>query len=131
MKKIMTLTLAVLLSVSTLGLLIACGRSASDIETITASKNESNGVDVRVYHVQLKDSVDWAALSESDREKLAVVAFDEAQKKIAEDGVFNYQISGGTTDEPIAFMFGGEKQTMVIYVAGEQVGEVPVEVPES
>jgi hypothetical protein len=130
MKKLMTLVLAALLSTSLLGLLTACGTGANDIEAITVGENESNGVNVKVYHVKLKDSVNWAALSEGDREKYAVTGFNEAQKKIAEDGVFSYQISGGTADEPIAFVYGGEKQTMVIYVAGEQVGEVPVEVPE-
>jgi hypothetical protein len=130
MKKIIALALAAVLSILMLGLLTACGRGADDIEAIITGENESNGVRVKTYHAKLKDSVDWATLSDGDREKIAVAAFDEAQKKIAEDDVFNYQISGSDANGQTAFLYGGEKQTMVIYVADEQVGEVPVKVPE-
>jgi hypothetical protein len=129
MKRIVVLALAALLSVSMLGLLAACGRGASDIESITIGEIESNGVDVKVYRVNLKDTVDWAAISEGDREKIAVAAFNEAQKKIAESGVFNYQVIGITATEEVAFSYSGEKQTLIIRVGDEQVGEVAVEVP--
>jgi lipopolysaccharide export LptBFGC system permease protein LptF len=129
MKKIIALMLAAILAVSTFGLLTACGRGASDIERITVSENESNGVGIKIYNVELKDSIIWADLSDQDREKLAVAAFDEAQKKIAEDDVFNYQITG-TADEPAIFMYDHENRKMIIYVAREKVGEVDVTPPE-
>jgi hypothetical protein len=130
MKRIIALILAALLSVSMFGLLAACGRGTSDIESITVGENEANGVSMKIYRVVLKDTIDWAGLSESDREKIATVGFDEAQKKIAEDGTFNYQIIGYNAGEPTAFLYDGEHRTMIIYVAGEQVGEAAVTPPE-
>jgi hypothetical protein len=129
MRRIAVLALAALLSVSMFGLLTACGKGANDIKSITTGEIESNGVDVKVYRANLKDTVDWAAISEGDREKIAVAAFNEAQKKIAEDNVFNYQIIGITATEEVAFSYSGEKQTLIIRVGDEQVGEVAVEVP--
>jgi hypothetical protein len=123
------LVLATLLSVSLFGLLTAC-RGAGDVASISTSEIESNGVDVALYRVNLKDTVDWATISQGDREKIAVAAFDEAQKKIAEDNVFNYQIIGLTAAGELAFSYGGEKQTMNIMVNNELTGEVPVKVPE-
>jgi hypothetical protein len=130
MKKITALALAIILSVSMFGLLTACGGGASDIESITVGENESNGVSMKIYRVTLKDSVDWAGISEGEREKIAIAGFNEAQKKIAEDGIFNYQIIGYNEAAPDAFMYNGEAHTMIIRVEGEKVGEVGVTVPE-
>jgi hypothetical protein len=131
MKKIIALVLATMVAVSMFGLLTACGRGASDIASITVDENESNGVSIKIYDVQLKDSINWASLSDQDREKIAVAAFDEAQKKIAEDDVFNYQIIGSGTDEPVTFMYDAENRKMIIYIAQERAGEVDVKAPEN
>jgi hypothetical protein len=129
MKKIIALILATIVAVSMFGLLTACGRGASDIAAITVQENESNGVGIKVYTVQLKESINWASLSDQDREKIAVAAFNEAQKKIVEDDVFNYQIIGFGTDEPVTFMYDAENRMMVLYIAQERVGEVGVTPP--
>jgi ABC-type oligopeptide transport system substrate-binding subunit len=131
MKKIVAALLAVVLSFAMLGLLSACGASASSIDRITTQSQESNGVKYINYYVHFKENVDWASLSQSDREKLAKVGFDEAQKKIAEDEVFNYNISGTTAEGVDAFRFNGAEQTLRIMVDGETVGEIPVEVPQN
>jgi hypothetical protein len=129
MKKTIALILATILAVSMLSFFTACGRGASDIARVTVSENESNGVGIKVYNVELKDSIIWADLSEQDREKLAVAAFEEAQKRIAEEDVFNYQITG-SADEPSILMYDHENRKMIIYVARERVGEVDVTPPE-
>jgi hypothetical protein len=130
MKKIITLVVALALAVSMLGLLSACGRGAGDIESITVSENKANGVDIKVYQVSLKDTIVWADLSDGDRERIAVAAFNEAQKKIAENNIFNYSIIGRSADQPVAFMYDAENRNMVIFIANQPVSEVGVEVPE-
>jgi outer membrane lipopolysaccharide assembly protein LptE/RlpB len=130
MKKIIALILATIVAVSMFGLLTACGRGASDIQAITVSENESNGVSIKIYRAQLKDSINWAELSDQDREKIAVAAFNEAQKKIAEDDVFNYSITGSATDESVTFMYDAENRQMVVFVAREIVSRVDVTPPE-
>jgi hypothetical protein len=131
MKKVVTLALATVLSLSMFGLLAGCAKGADDIASVTVGINESNGVEIKVYKVKLEDSVVWADLSEANRERLAVAGFEAAQEKIAEDGTFNYQIIGQAADEPITFLFDAENQRMIVYLAGEQVGEAVVEVPEN
>jgi hypothetical protein len=129
MKKTIALILATILAVSMFSLLAACGRGASDIAAITVTENESNGVGIKIYNTQLKESINWAELSDQDREKIAAAAFNEAQKKIAEDDVFNYQIIGSSTDEPITFMYDAENRKMIIFLAQAIAGEVEVTPP--
>jgi hypothetical protein len=129
MRKIIALALAVVVSLSILGLLAGCGVGAGDIDKITKGTQESNGVEYVNYTVQLKDSIDWTTISEADREKLAKVGFNEAQKMVTEDGVFNYNIKGMTADGVVAFQFNAETKTVLIIVDNSPAGEVPVEVP--
>jgi ABC-type oligopeptide transport system substrate-binding subunit len=130
MKKTIAVLFAAALSLALLGLLAGCGVGANSIDRVTTQSQESNGVRYINYTVHFKENVDWASLSQSDREKLAKTAFDEAQKKIAEDEVFNYNISGATADGVDAFRFNGAEQTLIIRVDGETVGEIPVEIPQ-
>jgi hypothetical protein len=130
MKKIIVVVLALVVSFSMFGLLAGCGVGAGDVDRITTGTQESNGVKYTNYIVHFKDSVNWASLSQSDREKLAQIGFDEAQKKIAENQVFNYNVKGKTADGVDAFQFNGEFETLIIKVDGETVGEVPAKMPE-
>jgi hypothetical protein len=130
MKKIIVLVLAAVLSVSMLALLTACGGKSS-IENITVSTQENgSGVEYKNYQVKLKESVDWLALSEDEREKIATTGFEEAQKKIAEDEVRNYNIIGIGGDNTVAFQFDAEHNTLIILADNERTGEVAVEVNE-
>jgi hypothetical protein len=129
MKKLVGIALAAVLAFSMLGLLAAC-KGSSDIETITVGTQVSNEVTMSNYEVRLKASVDWASLSDSSREKIAKAGFDEAQAKIQEDGVHNYNIIGITGDGGRAFMFDREHSLLIIFVNDEKVGEVAVETPE-
>jgi hypothetical protein len=121
--------LVVLLSVLLFGLLAACGAGASSIERIVVGSQKSNDVDMKNYQIFLKDTVDWAALSDQDRARIAVAGFEEAQKKIAEDGIHNYNITGIAADST-AFQYNGADKVMVIYLDNEQVATVEVTVPE-
>jgi hypothetical protein len=127
MKKISRRVLIVTLAALILGLLTACA-GANSIEKITVGAQESNGVSVKNYNVFLKDSVDWPALSDKDREKIAVAAFDEAQKKIAEEGTHNYNISGITGDT-VAFQYDGENKVMIIWLDNKPAATVAVTLP--
>jgi hypothetical protein len=131
MKKVIALVLAAMVSLSMLGLLAGCGVGAGDIDKVVKGSQESNGVEYTNYTVRLKDSVDWAALSDADRAKLAEACFKEAQEKVAEDNVFNYNISGVTADGMTTFQFNAENKTLLIIVDNAPAGDpVPVEIPE-
>jgi hypothetical protein len=129
MKRISRRVLVVTLAVLILGLLAACGVGASSIERINVGSQESNGVSIKNYNVLLKDSVDWPALSDKDREKIAIAGFNEAQKKIAEDGIHNYNITGNANGVS-AFMYDAMNQVMIIYLDGTQYSTVAVTPPE-
>jgi hypothetical protein len=129
MKRIVKGLIVVALSALALGLFAACTAGAGSIDRVVVGSQESNEVAVKNYTVFLKDTVDWSALSENDREKVAVAGFEEAQKKITEDGTHNYSISGIANDQQ-AFLYDGVNKTMIIYLDDEKVGEVAVTVPE-
>jgi hypothetical protein len=129
MKKNVFGVLVVLLSVLLLGLLTACTTGADAIERIVVGSQKSNDVDMKNYQIFLKDTVDWPALSDQEREKIAVAGFEKAQEKIAEDGVHNYNITGIAGDNT-AFQYNGADKVMVIYLDNEQVATVAVTVPE-
>jgi hypothetical protein len=133
MKKIMALILAVVLSVSMGGLLIGCGRGDSDIQSVSSSPMESNGTNMPLYRVTLKDSIDWSALTDAEREKIAVAAFKQAQKKRTEDGSpFNYSIVGYNPSDPTnaPFLYDAATREMLILVDGKPTARVAVEVPD-
>ena len=129
MKRLVTILLAGVLALSSVGLLVGCGADGK-IESVTVGTQVSSDVKISNYMVTLKSSVDWAALSDSEREKLAVAGFDAAQKKIAEDGIFQYNIIGLTANGEPAFQYDRENHTMVIRVNNEKVGEVAVTPPQ-
>jgi hypothetical protein len=129
MKRLVTILLAGVLALSSVGLLVGCGADGK-IESVTVGTQVSSDVKISNYMVTLKSSVDWAALSDGEREKLAVAGFDAAQKKIAEDGIFQYNIIGLTADGEPAFQYDRENHTMVIRVNNEKVGEVAVTPPQ-
>jgi hypothetical protein len=129
MKKIITLVLAALLSFSALGLLVACN-GANDIERITEGTNTTysegsdEGVTVHTYSVQLKDTVDWNNISAAERARIAKAAFEEAKKKVQEDGLITgYSISGITANEETAFMYNINERLLVIFIGGEKSDE--------
>ncbi|MDR3037169.1 MAG: hypothetical protein LBU31_02000 [Coriobacteriales bacterium] len=129
MKRLVTILLAGVLALSSVGLLAGCG-AGDKIEGVTVGTQESSGVKISNYKVTLKSSVDWAALSNGEREKIAVAGFDAAQKKIAEDGIFQYNIIGLTADGQPAFQYDRENQKMIISVDSEVAGEVAVTPPQ-
>jgi hypothetical protein len=130
MKKIVRVALAAVLAFSMLGLLMGCNGGSSDIVSITVGTQQSNDVTISNYEVHLnKDAAAWAGLSDSAREKIAKSGFDESQAKIKEDGKFNYNIIGLTSDGERAFQFDRQNSLVNIYVANEKVAEVAVTVP--
>jgi hypothetical protein len=128
MKKIIVWVLAAVLSLSMLGLAVACSKGAGAINSITSSEQEnSRGIKTTNYQVRLKDSVDWPSLSEKDREKTAVAGFEQAQEKALEDEIPRYHVLGIASDGTAAFQYDDEHQVMIILVDDERVGEVAVE----
>lgn len=131
MKKIAGVVLATLLAFSMFGLLVGCGNGSKDIISITVGTNQSNDVEVSNYEVHLsKDAAAWAGLSNSGREKIAKAAFNEAQAKVKEEGKFNYNIIGLTSDGTRAFQFDRQNSLMGIYVDNVKVADVAVTIPE-
>jgi hypothetical protein len=133
MKKISKRVLITITAALVLGLLAACGVGANSIERVAIGTQETNGVNMTNYTVYLKDTVNWSALSDKDREKLAVIGFEEAQKKIAEDGTHSgrYNINGITPEKTMAFQYDGENKVMAIYLDGKPTGAtVAVTPPE-
>jgi hypothetical protein len=130
MKRIVGVALAAMLAFSMMGLLAGCGKGANDIATISVGTQVSNDVTMSNYEVRLKDSVNWSSLSDSDREKIAKAGYTQAQDKIKEDGVHNYNIIGITAEGGLAFQFDREHSLVLIYVDDAKSAEVAVELPE-
>jgi hypothetical protein len=134
MKKIIALTLAATLSFSALGLLVACD-GTNDIEKITEGTNTAyaegsdEGATVHTYMVVLKDTVDWNNISTAERAKIAKTAFEEAKKKVQEDGLITgYSISGSAWDKETeeyqtAFMYNINERLLLIFIGGEKSDE--------
>jgi hypothetical protein len=134
MKKIIALALAATLSFSTFGLLVGC-TSTSDIEEIMVGTNTTytdgsdEGATLHTYNVILKDTVDWDNISTAERARIAKAAFEEAKKKVKEDGLITgYSIAGSAWDKQAeehctAFMYNINERLLTIFIGGERSDE--------
>jgi hypothetical protein len=135
------------MTASLFGLLVGCtgggGGAAeepsTDIVEIQTFNQDSNGINITNYQVVFKQTADeWNALTDADRDKLAVAGFDAALAKIKEDSVSNYNIIGQTspgkddagnaTATQLAFIYDSEAITVQVFGTDQQkTGEVAVD----
>lgn len=104
-KKAALALLAALVSCVMMGSLIGCGNDAGDD---TPSSGISEILEINTLHQTLNDIVDitnfqivykytyveWNALSDAEKERLAKAGFEQASELIRTDGVSNYNING-------------------------------------
>jgi hypothetical protein len=128
MRKVIAVILASILALSSVGILVGCSASGK-IDKVSISEQESGGVKFKNYAVYLKADVDWAGISDSERQQIAVAGYDEAQKQVKTDGVFNYNITGYLNDQAV-FMYDKENSRLVLLVDNKAAGTVDVPKPE-
>ena len=128
MKKVVAVILASLIALSFIGVLVGCSPT-SKIDKIDVDTQESNGVKFKNYAVYFKSDIDWVSISDSERQNLAVAGYEEAQKRVKADGVFNYNINGYLNGEPV-FMYDKENSRLMLLINNESVGTVDVARPE-
>jgi hypothetical protein len=162
-RKTSTVLLALVLALSVLGLLIGCngnGNSnnggngnngeqeevSSDIVSIDAYPMKSGTINFTNYTVSLKYAPEeWNALSDAEKERIALSGFDSVTEKIKANSVSNYTISGmtakttdsaGTVTKPqMAFLLDLENSTLQVYLSSDAsstptvISEIPVKLP--
>ena len=128
MKKVVAVILASLLALSFIGVLIGCSPTGK-IDKIEVNTQESNGVKFKNYAVYFKSDINWASISDSERQQLAVAGYEEAQKQVKADGTFNYNITGYLNEEAV-FMYDRENSRLVLKIGNELAGFVEVAKPE-
>jgi hypothetical protein len=148
-KNLIAVLIAALMSLSLMGLLVACDGgetagtdAAAESAEIQVFKQNSNGVEISNYQIALKQTADeWNGLTEEEREKIATSGYNDALAKIEADGVSNYNIIGQTAvgsgadgasaEAQVGFMLDHEEEALQIYGAnGEKLGTVPLEAPQ-
>ncbi|HBT95950.1 MAG TPA: hypothetical protein DEB24_07720 [Coriobacteriia bacterium] len=131
MKKAIAIVLAGILAASMLAFLGGCRGAADNIENVTMDPTESGLVTIKNYKVHLKSDVDWTGLNDSQREEIARAGFNKAQEQIKAESVFNYSITGYSSDGALAFSYDRQNQQMIIAINGEMATTFPLEVPAS
>jgi hypothetical protein len=129
------------------GLLTGCGGggvssdATDDIVTIQTGRQLVNDtVEMTNYQVVFKQTAEeWNALSEADKERLALAGYDQACKQIVTDEVSNFNIQGmtspgedteGSQAEPQqAFFLNLEESALLIKTGTETTATVAVELP--
>jgi nucleoside phosphorylase len=140
-------TLIALVMTAPAVLLTGCGgggassNAADDIVTIQTGRQLVNDtVEMTNYQVVFKQTPEeWDALSEADKERLALAGYDQACAQIVADEVSNFHILGMTspgedaegnpTDSQQAFFLNLEEGTLLIKTGTETTATVAIELP--
>ncbi|MCL1846765.1 MAG: hypothetical protein FWF91_02215 [Coriobacteriia bacterium] len=128
--------MAIVMVFGTAGVLAACGKSngqappqPSAVKEIKTGKQVSGNVTFTNYSVIITAETDWAAMSESDKQKVIDYAFSEVYRLNAENDVRNYNVIGTTETGEGLFILDHDNHNVVIYANGSKAGTL--EIPEN
>jgi hypothetical protein len=141
-----TLLLALVMVLTMTVPLIGCGSGISsdandDIVTIKTGKQLVNDtIEMTNYQVVFKQTPEeWNALSDADKERLALAGYNRACEQIIANEISNFHVlgmsspgedaEGNSTDSQQAFYLNLEESALLIKTGTETTATVAVELP--
>ncbi|MCL1846766.1 MAG: hypothetical protein FWF91_02220 [Coriobacteriia bacterium] len=135
-KRILALVMVLILALGAAGVLVACGDTnglppakPAAVKEIKTGKQKSGNVTFTNYSVIITADTDWAAMSESDKQKVIDYAFFEVYRMSAENDVRYYNVLGTSEDGNVLFMYDRDNNNVIIYSNGQKAGTL--EIPEN
>jgi hypothetical protein len=108
--------------------LVGCGgpKGADAVRDISTSDQISGLVTFTNYSVVIKAEVDWAALSDSEKQAIIDYAVKECRKQAKENDVNNMNIIGVSESGDTLFLLDRANSEMMIFVNNELSGRLPI-----